>query len=367
MTSSTRRAEVRLVRLFRTILPASLFVVPLAPAGCSRTPPTKEAGDAGTLDATVRDPCAPKLGNIVVQSFADGGGDFHYLMQFSCGVPPDIHVGNAACGFGFNDCQTLCSFAGACSCRTVDAGCSNGSVVDAGPVIISCDLDCFSNAGRRPRGLVDPAAARSGNDLGEFFARAAYLEEASIRAFQELSLALSELGAPSDLVAQARNAAEDERRHARTTGRLARRFGGCPSAVRAKAAPASNSLEGMALENAIEGCVRETYGALIATFQARHAQDKRVATAMRRIAADETRHAALAWAIAHWAAPRLAPSARRRVADARCSAARELERVAAEPADELVRLAGLPSHQQQIRLMRGLRQTIWSPNARGVV
>jgi hypothetical protein len=41
------------------------------------------------------------------------------------------------------------------------------------------------------------------------------------------------------------------------------------------------------------------------------------------------------------------------VADARSSAARELECLAAELADELARWAGLPGREQQIRLMRG--------------
>jgi hypothetical protein len=61
-------------------------------------------------------------------------------------------------------------------------------------------------------------------------------------------------------------------------------------------APPARSLEELAVENAVEGCVRETYGALTAIWQARTAKDPSVAAAVRRIARDETRHAALSWA-----------------------------------------------------------------------
>jgi len=62
--------------------------------------------------------------------------------------------------------------------------------------------------------------------------------------------------------------------------------------------PALDALVDVALENAVEGCVRETYGALIATRQAEAASDPVVRRAMRKIAADETAHAALSWDVA---------------------------------------------------------------------
>ena len=54
-----------------------------------------------------------------------------------------------------------------------------------------------------------------------------------------------------------------------------------------------------------------SYGALVVTWQASHASDRAIRDAMRRIARDETRHAALAWTIAAWAEPRLGEPARR--------------------------------------------------------
>ena len=44
----------------------------------------------------------------------------------------------------------------------------------------------------------------------------------------------------------------------------------------------------------------EAFGALVATWLARHAPDAEIAAAMEVIAAEETRHAALAWSIAGW-------------------------------------------------------------------
>ncbi len=75
-------------------------------------------------------------------------------------------------------------------------------------------------------------------------------------------------------------------------------------------------LVAIAVENAIEGCVRETWGAALAWFQATHAADPIVRSAMARIARDETQHAALGWSLHHWAMTRLPAAQRAEVARA---------------------------------------------------
>jgi hypothetical protein len=50
------------------------------------------------------------------------------------------------------------------------------------------------------------------------------------------------------------------------TADLARRHGVAPLPIKVGAFPA-RSLEDLAVENATEGCVRETYGALLALWQ----------------------------------------------------------------------------------------------------
>jgi hypothetical protein len=120
-------------------------------------------------------------------------------------------------------------------------------------------------------------------------------------------------------------------------------------------------LDVVALENAVEGCVRETYGALVASYQAAHARDPEIAREMEAIARDETRHAALSWAVARWIAPRLAPEARARMA-ARCAEAiASLRReVDAEVPCDVVTAAGLPRAQQQHALLAVLEAQTWS-------
>jgi hypothetical protein len=80
-----------------------------------------------------------------------------------------------------------------------------------------------------------------------------------------------------------RRAARDEVRHARVMKKLARRAGGHVPGVQVQALHV-RSLEEMALENVVEGCVRETFGAVVAMIQAERAGDARVRRAMRRIA-----------------------------------------------------------------------------------
>jgi hypothetical protein len=102
-------------------------------------------------------------------------------------------------------------------------------------------------------------------------------------------------------------------------------------------------LEAFAIENAVEGCVRECYGALIATHQAARARDVEVARASARIARDETRHAALAWRIARWVAPQLDRAARARVARAARGAVAALRCEAAAIPTDLATELGLPA------------------------
>jgi hypothetical protein len=124
---------------------------------------------------------------------------------------------------------------------------------------------------------------------------------------------------------------------------LAALHGGNPKSPRV-ARSKMRSLERVARENVIEGCVRETYGALLATWQAANATDPGLRRCFSRIAADETRHAALAWAVAEWAHERLGASARSGLARARRQAVRRLRReIAGEPPRELAALIGLPS------------------------
>jgi hypothetical protein len=191
-----------------------------------------------------------------------------------------------------------------------------------------------------------------------WLAGTAELEAASVDAFQILAGELADHRAPTRLVGAAREAAGDEARHARIIGALARRHGVSPPAVRVARRP-TRDLEAIAVENAVEGCVRETFAALVACRQARVATDPVIRDAMAGIAPDETRHATLSWAVADWAEGQLSLAARGRVRQAR-EAAREtlLAEVARPPVPELRDAAGLANADEAVRLASALFENL---------
>lgn len=213
------------------------------------------------------------------------------------------------------------------------------------------------NRGRRPEGFVlgtrDDAATLAGH-----FAESAELEAASVDAFRRLEHELRAAGAPESLRRRARRAAEDEVRHAETMTVLATRFGGSPRPfVVAMAAP--RTLGAMAIENAVEGCVFETWAALLATWQAEHAGNADVRSAMKTIARDETRHAALAWDVAAFLDARLSVTDRTRVRAAREEAfARLAVMIAAEPSAELRATLGQPTASEARALFEQLLEVV---------
>jgi hypothetical protein len=246
-----------------------------------------------------------------------------------------------------SDCTTACDLISAHNCglrlKSLDS-CAFLALSDGGPGV-SCmgNFVCGGCTGRRPASLLAAVHSQSPHALGAHYAEAARLEAASIPAFRFLARELRMHGSPTHLVEVALRSAHDEVRHARATASLARRYGAAPLRPRFGEEPAGRGLEAIAMENAMEGCVRESYGALVALWQARHARDPAIASAMAPIAADELRHAELAWEVAAWAEPRLSRSARARVIDARDCAFAELSDETALPVPPaLVALAGLP-------------------------
>ncbi len=214
--------------------------------------------------------------------------------------------------------------------------------------------------GRRTEGVSVGAVARDASVLGAYFADMAALESSAVRAFERLARELDALGAPATLIARARSAARDEVRHARVAGSLARRFGASAPAVSSDELAVRDRLA-VARENAVEGCVRETFGALVGTFQARAARDPDVARAMGAIARDETEHAALAWDVAAWLEPQLTDAERASLARDRSEALDALMRGASVAADEaLVATVGAPTLAQTHALLAPLRATLWS-------
>jgi len=204
-------------------------------------------------------------------------------------------------------------------------------------------------AGRRGEGIAPPPAAQA-ETLGAYLAQMAGLEAASVLAFERLAQELSAFGAPAALLRKAQRAARDEVGHAAAMARLARRFGAVVGPVRCDALPTRTPVE-VAVENAAEGCVRETFGALQATFQASRATEPSLARVFRTIARDETRHAALAWEVAAWLDGLLTATQRAAVATARRRSLRRLRRALTHSPPSWLAAAGLPRADEAAALM----------------
>lgn len=244
------------------------------------------------------------------------------------------------------------------------ASCSIGAPEMSGSVQLECKYP--ASCGGRHHACVRPCAAATAHDTAGWLARAAHDEAASVHAFIALHRELAQHGAPPELLAAVLLAAADETRHAATVAALARAHAG-PLLAPTLTPIAPRDLLAIAVENAVEGCVHETWAGLCATHQARHARDPAIRAAYAAIAGDEARHADLAWALAAWLDDRLTPAARTLVAAARHAA---VTRLLAEQADnpdparaDADRSLGLPDPATARFLLAGLDAALWSQAA----
>lgn len=216
----------------------------------------------------------------------------------------------------------------------------------------------WANCGRQHHAAARSPVADCDDPVGRLFASMAALEAEAVPAFECLAAELSAHGAPRSLVRDARAAVDDERRHARAMRSLARAHGADAPAV--SAPPTTpRPLFDVALENAAEGCVRETFGALVAMWQAERAGDRRVRSVMRAIADDELRHAALGWRVDAWARARLTDAQRARLSDATRDGARALRGACNDPDPAVRARAGFPSRSEALRLIDACEGLVW--------
>ncbi len=191
--------------------------------------------------------------------------------------------------------------------------------------------------GRRPLGHIEVQSKGAG--LGRYLAHAAHLEAASVHAFSQLAAQLEAWGAPVDLVSRARRAMADEVQHAREVARLAKALGHTPAPALRE--PIETDLLTVAIHNATEGCVSETWAALEAHLIAGKAADAAIREVFAQIAEDETRHAQLSWDLHAWLCAQLSPSQQKLVQDAQQRAIAELAETALEHLSALPKEFGL--------------------------
>lgn len=199
-------------------------------------------------------------------------------------------------------CKALCG-----SFET--AGCHVFKSRDGEPAIF-CQAahPCLGRRPARSRVGCATATRAAARPVLAHLVRAARMEAASVDAFLELEQDLTRLGAPTALRTACRRAAADEARHARAMDRLiAARAPGRRGARTLRPRRGFGTLRALALHNEREGVVGETWGALLAVYQAEHAAAGDVRDAMARIGREELAHAALSFRLAAWARRRLAP------------------------------------------------------------
>jgi hypothetical protein len=335
---------MRLLNFFHQAVVLTL-ALPVAACGGSTG---SEVGDSGPGDSPGPDatklPTTPCNWSAGTRSSCDWTLEFHGDPTTCAGFSGQ---GTAA------QCLTVCGYSDQ---NTAPISCTEYSIDDAGTNTVDC-FACTLNGGRRPAYFASLGfgAPLPGREVGSHFARAACLEAAAVDAFRCLRDELIAHGAPRRLVRAASRAVRDERRHVRVTSALARRFGEEPIAPRRAPPRSVRSLLEIALENAVEGCVRETYSALECLWQAHVAADPVVRSEMTRIARDEMRHLALSWEVHAWAGGRLDAASRARVRRAQESAVADLlAEVAGDPHASLVHAAGLPLGAQSRALIESI-------------
>jgi hypothetical protein len=315
----------------------------------------RQPSDGGGSDAAVvasPPPC------VVTGNQGGGGSCDSYWFAFSgtgaqCGADDAGTLPNGLC-------QAYCPPNPAGNYPSVtpaDINCNISSDPASGNTL-SCDYGAFCGNGRRPAGLLPCGALSARDPVARYLARMAYLESASVDAFERLARELEAHGAPRALRSRALRAAKEEVRHARVVGGLAERAGAAVVSPRVKRGRV-RGLEAVAIENAVEGCVNETFGAAVALVQAETASEPATRAAMKGIARDEARHADLAWAVARWIERRLDAPARGRVRRAREHAVRTLVRATVRAPDAATAAAlGLPTARQARAIALALAPTL---------
>ena len=291
---------------------------------------------------------------------------FHRTWTLQVPADPPLQLRIEACRLDVDACYALCEMAmeragigdapTACDVDFVGDHVDVAVAWERGTSHPSCPVP-----GRRPGALAAPAPTRAASRAGAWLARAAWFEAASVHAFVQLAGELEHHGAPPALVRWALASAADEVRHTTLMTGLALRHGARPPCPEVARVPA-RTLAALALDNAVEGCVHETWAAVVAAWQARHAHDPQVRAIFAAIAEDELRHAALAWAIDRWLAPRLDDATRAAIAVARAHAAHALgaELLADDDADAALAALGLPDPHQGRALLDRARRALWN-------
>jgi hypothetical protein len=219
---------------------------------------------------------------------------------FACQAPEDDC---ADCGMndGFMACQMQADGHRAC---TPSGVCGRPFLVEDCARVASVVARGDWADGRLAGPRLDHLTADERATLAQHWTRMGQLEHASIAAFARFQLQLLALGAPPELVEACTQALADETAHTQLCFALASAYAG--RALGPGPLDVDGSLNVTSLGDIVqlviaEGCFGETNAALEALEARDTATDPLIADTYARIAADEQRHAELAFRFVRWA------------------------------------------------------------------
>lgn len=373
-------------RQFNRILRnAVLAALPLTAVGCVATeakpvPENKPAPETKPVPESVKkDPC--RMGKITKKSAKESFSSQMKLQEGTLTAEQCIAVcktqfEKTRIG-GTQDLVALESFKGS-DCKTVNRPFSTsyfGRGLDnkTPSTLVSCEVEYTAIhspytcpkpvAGRLPNGVQlkngEVATQSSVNILGQYLAGMAAMETAAITAFEYLTRELEAYDAPEALIACAREAVVEETRHAEMTGLLSASYGAEVSEVQVDDF-CLRSLYEIALENAVEGCVNETFAAACGLWQSESAELEVFRQVIAHITEEEMGHAKLSWDIHQWVMPQLSEREQEQIRVAQIEAIEHLVvDFKQESNPELQKAFGLPTRDDAARLFTQLKESVW--------
>jgi hypothetical protein len=280
-----------------------------------------------------------------------------------CKVNADCPSGECGATIHFNGCShevsLHCREAGD-ACRS-DAGCTGDHETDCAALArsetdVSFQCTGYSCVIGRPLSVdgdsgVRVAAVASqrwgdvrldglspARDRADYWLGVARMEHASVASFARFVHELMGFGAPPQLLSDALAAAADEVRHAEQTFAIASAYAGepiGPGALRVDDLRATRDPELFVTRLIVEACVGETLGVAEVLALLEDELDPVLRPRLEQIAADETRHAALAWRTLRWFAGRVDPAVIERAFERAFSQIEIVDDEAIEPVDPI--------------------------------
>jgi hypothetical protein len=287
-----------------------------------------------------------------------------WVFEYNTGVPAQQPWGGYSL---YGDCYEA-SVEDACCYHAYISGFAVGRPfeIDGRPRLAedSCDTSWCAELELDLSGLSGAARRR----VAWAWKRTAFGEHASVAAFARFVLQLTHVGAPAALVAEATRAMADEIRHARDAFAIASAL--ADEAVGAGALDASGALSGLDLASIVratvrEGCVAETISAAQAAIARDACVEPTIRAVLDGVAADEQRHATLAWRFVRWAVERDA-SMRAVVAD-ELARGFEVPTLAADAHADALRAYGALSEPEMYAIGRRVFDDVVLPCARALL